>query len=411
MIVEMTSVSLVGPMADRDAAVRAVAEAGVLHVVERGEVPDAPPQLVERRARVQRVLGALPGVPAEGTERWPGPEQAEAMLERLGGLLDERDAVLAEAERLEVEQAAREPWGDIEPEALRQLAEHGVFVQGFEGRRAELDEGVVGDAAWARLIDRPGGRVRVFTVAPAELTLPLAALEPPSRTRARLDAERESAGRRLADIDRTLADEAAGFAVLAQYLRWLDDRLAVARIRDRLDDSQPLFVLEGHCPTERMASLRAALGPCDVVLLTHAPGEGDDVPIALRNGPIVRTFEPLVAAFKLPTYGELDPTPLVAPFMGLFFGLCLATWATARCSPPSPAASCFAVACRTRPAWCSTGRWCWAWARCSRAHCWAMCSGCGSTSSWGCRPRPCCSRWSRTLAGCWSSRWPWGSCS
>lgn len=50
--------------------------------------------------------------------------------------------------------------------------------------------------------------------------------------------------------------------------------------------------------------------------------ESDDVPIKLKNNRFVRAFEPIVNLFSLPNYHELDPSPFIAPFFLLFFGIC-----------------------------------------------------------------------------------------
>ena len=50
--------------------------------------------------------------------------------------------------------------------------------------------------------------------------------------------------------------------------------------------------------------------------------DGDKVPIKLRNNKFSKLYEPITKMFSLPNYGELDPTPLFAPFFMLFFGLC-----------------------------------------------------------------------------------------
>jgi len=51
--------------------------------------------------------------------------------------------------------------------------------------------------------------------------------------------------------------------------------------------------------------------------------EADDkVPIQLKNNRYAALFEPITKMFSLPNYAELDPTPLLAPFFMLFFGLC-----------------------------------------------------------------------------------------
>lgn len=49
-----------------------------------------------------------------------------------------------------------------------------------------------------------------------------------------------------------------------------------------------------------------------------------DVPIVLKNHPLVEPFELLTEMYSLPKYSEVDPTPLLAPFYAVFFGMMVA---------------------------------------------------------------------------------------
>ena len=53
------------------------------------------------------------------------------------------------------------------------------------------------------------------------------------------------------------------------------------------------------------------------------PTEEDNPPALLRNNSSVKPFEILTNLYSPPPYGETDPTPLLAPFFFLFFGICL----------------------------------------------------------------------------------------
>lgn len=52
--------------------------------------------------------------------------------------------------------------------------------------------------------------------------------------------------------------------------------------------------------------------------------EIDDVPIQLKNNQMNSTFESITTMYSLPKYNEIDPTPLLAPFYFLFFGMMVA---------------------------------------------------------------------------------------
>jgi len=55
------------------------------------------------------------------------------------------------------------------------------------------------------------------------------------------------------------------------------------------------------------------------------------VPTYLRNLPLVRAFQHVVAMYSLPSYGEIDPSFFVAVTFCLFFGFMFGMWAMAWC--------------------------------------------------------------------------------
>ena len=65
-----------------------------------------------------------------------------------------------------------------------------------------------------------------------------------------------------------------------------------------------------------------ALGT-DLELVLSDPAEEDEPPTLLQNGGLVRPFNILTELYSPPTYKGIDPTPLLAPFFWLFFGMCL----------------------------------------------------------------------------------------
>lgn len=52
--------------------------------------------------------------------------------------------------------------------------------------------------------------------------------------------------------------------------------------------------------------------------------EIDNVPIKLKNGELVSAFESVTGMYSYPKYNEIDPTPLLAPFYLIFFGMMVA---------------------------------------------------------------------------------------
>lgn len=87
-----------------------------------------------------------------------------------------------------------------------------------------------------------------------------------------------------------------------------------------------IFVLSGVIPAptlEQVAEQVEQLGP-NTLLLTEKGKDlekrGRQLPTLLKNNFLVRTFQEIVALYSLPSYGETDPSPLVALSFCLFFG-------------------------------------------------------------------------------------------
>ena len=115
---------------------------------------------------------------------------------------------------------------------------------------------------------------------------------------------------------------------LRQAHRMAQDRLARLRAIADCGETDHAFVISGWVPTERCKLLASALEETlqrRVTLLEHAirREEYDAVPVVLRNPGCVQPFELLLSLLSPPRYGSVDPTPFLACFFPLFFGLML----------------------------------------------------------------------------------------
>ncbi len=88
------------------------------------------------------------------------------------------------------------------------------------------------------------------------------------------------------------------------------------------------FVLEGWVPANARRTLtgrlRADVGESVVVTeISREEWRSDEAPVVLRNPRLFRPFEAVIGLLPLPRYGSIDPTPFVAVFFPVFFGLIL----------------------------------------------------------------------------------------
>ncbi len=363
MIVPMTRVRIAGPRALLDATLAVVQDAGALHV--------APPRGHESRARdseleptvraavdVETTLRLLE-VPLDAAAQPKKPEslaravlfarrtrrRVERLASRRAALEDERALLLRYQEFF----AAFEPLLDRALGWPDRRAFYVVLRAGAaaaaEPLRAKLEEAVDGELA---MMTRPlaSGETAVLVLVSADVAKKVAALLAESRVQelptpaalgeSNLLRAMPAIRERLAAIAAELGEiDAARRALRAEReselesLRaWLYDCRSVLEARASAHAGTRLFLIEGFVPKPELAALSEriarALGPDVLVeaVATEAWSRGD-APVALRNPPLFRPFEVVTRTLPLPRYGTIDPTPFVAVFFPMFFGLML----------------------------------------------------------------------------------------
>lgn len=86
------------------------------------------------------------------------------------------------------------------------------------------------------------------------------------------------------------------------------------------------FMVEGYVPVSRYRELEGRIasafsGRVLVGEVEVPEEERDRVPVLIENPRLIKPFEVFLAALPPPKYGSVDPTPFVAVFFPLFFGL------------------------------------------------------------------------------------------
>jgi hypothetical protein len=91
-----------------------------------------------------------------------------------------------------------------------------------------------------------------------------------------------------------------------------------------LSDASGSYAFAAWVPKRRAAEFTknvASISKNTASVRFREPKPDDNVPILLDNALFVKPFETILEMFSLPAYGELDPTPLMAITILMFFGL------------------------------------------------------------------------------------------
>ena len=87
-----------------------------------------------------------------------------------------------------------------------------------------------------------------------------------------------------------------------------------------------IFAFEGWVPEGKYETMRHWVQQVfigDVTIEKLAPEKGERVPALIQNKIGISSFDSMTKMFGSPAASDIDPTPVVAPFFILFFGICL----------------------------------------------------------------------------------------
>lgn len=379
MLVPMRRVQIVVPRPLADQALRLVHRAGVLHMAPFRAPADVSPsafassrretrgslewgdrlrRALEETARLGSLLG--PSAPAQESLAGAWELDRDALLEaaaklrpvnaRAERLTGERQRLSADLDRLEGYQSLVEGLAGAVGRLpqVRGYAATGIIVasrhRAVIGLVSEELEAATGGRCEVFAADLPEERSAAVLLYPARMAVQVSALlggrdleevslpadlqgVPLDELGPRMAAQADGLRARIGELEGDLRALAEAHAPAVTALRLvIEDRLAEMDELERAAGSDHLVVLSGWVPGPRLGELRTALGEAlgeQVMVLDEgvAVRERDEAPVALANGPLARTFEPLARFVAVPRYGTIDPTPLLALTFPAFVGI------------------------------------------------------------------------------------------
>jgi len=329
MVVKMKRLELLLYHKDREQFLEALRTLGVVHIVEHEQIASSHVQELTTVLRMaDRIVHELKKIesakhiePSAQHSRNP-----EEILMRYEELQLRKEKINQELTLLQKDVNALRPWGDFDPDSLKQLDDQGVRVR-FYAMPAKRFDALDRSELPIELIKRTEGTVYFVAVeygesvqvpGAEEVRLPDVSLKEALDRMAELDAEKKN-------IETTVESMVGSIARLEKFISHRSDQLHFERARLSLDKQAEgkLLTLDGWVPEGKEKKLKEFLD-CQIVYYTvRDPLPDEDVPVMLKNRPIPKLFEPITGLYALPLYNELDTTPFVAPFFAIFFGLAL----------------------------------------------------------------------------------------
>ena len=306
-------------------------ELGVVHVEKRqGAEMDANLQaFMQKRTAYQSLLKSMTLAAAsfEGTASGaPSTLTIEQVVDSYESQQEHIQALNMQLPVLDKEIDAMEVWGEFDWNVIEQLKVNGWQLQFYCCPDKSFEEAWMDDYN-ATIINRKGGQCYFVTVNQMPVELEAEVVRLPKRRLSELVREQEQL---KADIKK--ANEVLDLfcidntPVVEKALDSLESDINLMEVEqlggERMAEGA-IVMMEGWVPVENDAEVRKMLDESGVYYEIRPAEKEDNAPIKLKNGKISRAFEMLTKMYGMPDYGEFDPTPLLAPFYALFFGMCV----------------------------------------------------------------------------------------
>ncbi|MDR2150851.1 MAG: V-type ATP synthase subunit I [Spirochaetaceae bacterium] len=306
-----------------------------------------PVHLLEQIKSAALWLGiSVPEEPSESSHlpRALEEERAKSFVAAIQLLQEQENTLLEEKHQLEstINEARsfsnlNAPFADLD-----QLSYLTLRIGRLDPKRyAEVEESLAGHAVFVHL-DNNSDRILAATSRKGRfaldtelkkydfipLVVPEASAGIPEEVFSGLEAKVIDTERALTDLTRAKVDARLQWSsdvqtLISSYL--LEE--SVQTLKEKLVATKSAYFLSGWVPSDALSSLIVQLERLTgnrIAIRVFEPSEVasvQEVPVSIKHGVFVRGFEPLIFSYGAPLYGTIDPTPFVAFFFTLLFGI------------------------------------------------------------------------------------------
>lgn len=365
-IVEMKRVRLLAPGQDKKALLNEIQRLGCVHITPAEEVEgfgrqSAPGDLAQAEDRLSRVrwaigklskfdktkaplLGGKPSITAKEAEELLARKQTVLMrtVEALEALERESGDLRGQTARILAVKEQLGPWADFsvpisEVRSTRSTMATLATAQ-KSGVEALLAGGELPELCMVRIVSTVRDTANLYIVAHRDVASEtLSRLKEVGYAPVTLSGVEGTVAARLAELDGELAQiDSRQEAIVGEMAAYVTDIGELKSLYDCLDsereqmkaaqdftDSRSTFYASGWAPAVMADKLERQLRKISpaVCLEFTDPGEGEEPPVLLHNGPVVTPYESVVSGFSLPAPDGLDPTAVMMPFFANFMGM------------------------------------------------------------------------------------------
>ncbi len=329
MILPMKKVMLLAISGERENALRALRDVGVMQIDVQNAKP-TPRSLEAAEAfraacRVESELARF----AEERKITPSddftPDRSDA--EYLAGcraLLERRATLQEEKEKIHLRLRQLAPWGNFRLASLNELAAHGIVVKLCRGTRKDLEKLAHRDDCAVAVLFQDRRNADFIIVADHEIDVsefPVVKLTE-SDDPVLLQIRRDAIDKEILAVEEKLTNYVSAQKEIAEARDALLADAEFSAAYDAAEDHDAVIALSGYVPAESLDALRDAAKTNGWGLVFNDPAPGDNVPVLLRESKWSKTIKPLFDFLGImPGYHEMDISGGVLIFFTIFYAM------------------------------------------------------------------------------------------
>ena len=322
MILEMKKVSLICLASEKEHALKALRELGVMHVEldSKNDSPDffkseqaltvtnkAIAAVLERKGKASAVFAKMNGEELVG--------QIADITETNSNLAKKLDALVKDWEKVK-------PWGEFSSDLIDELRTKGVFIYLCAGNKNTLQ--LLPSGTSYKVISQDRGKLYFAVISDVEqerTALPTVTV-PMGKGLRELDNEINDCKYAIQNNEESL--DALSCEIKKLNIQQIKAKEAIEFVssRDSMKSAGEISYVNGYVPTHLVESIRAAAKENGWGLLIKDPHHDDKVPTLIKVPKIFQISKPIFDVIGIaPSYHEVDISICFLFFLSLFVGI------------------------------------------------------------------------------------------
>jgi V/A-type H+-transporting ATPase subunit I len=324
MIVPMKKAIIILETKDAESAIRCVRQLGVLHVEHQEPLESREISALQEKVSLADLSFDVLHSVTLPQKNLPQQKKISgdwmALVNRLVELAKRREELETSTELLPVQIREWERWGEVDPDQIRYLGQHGIYLKLFRVPIKEVDN--FPDDVIIRTIFTSTGIAHCVAISRRSIDSAFEEVLPPTESLSSLKSRLAENTKTMNMIKDEILEYACFYDELVAKKNTLEKEIRFQQVLQGMGKEGVISYVSGYIPSNWEDRLVAEAKKRRWGILVTDPSAEDNVPTLLQNPAWVNLIKPVLGLLGLtPGYHELDVSMVFLIFFSIFFGI------------------------------------------------------------------------------------------